>query len=57
MRAAQEEAAQALGDMAKDAARGIGDSGSARQMAIEVRDDNGLVLEAKFVLEIDRYRK
>lgn len=51
--AVQEEAARSLADMARDAARGF--KGSAvQQMTVEVRDDSGPVLEAKFCFEIAR---
>jgi uncharacterized protein YfcZ (UPF0381/DUF406 family) len=49
----QEEAARSLADMARDAIRARGDGGS-HEMAIEVRDDSGPVLEVKFTFEIDR---
>ncbi|WP_322596959.1 DUF6894 family protein [Bradyrhizobium sp. SEMIA] len=46
---AQQEAAQSLADMARDAIRS---DGTGHQMAIEVRDANGPVLQVKYVLEI-----
>lgn len=52
--AVQEEAARSLADMARDA---IGKKldGAGHQMAIEVRDDKGPVLQVKFTFEIDRH--
>ena len=55
--AVQEEAALSLADMARDEVR---KPSSARnpnhRMAIEVRDDNGPVLQVKFTFEIDKRR-
>lgn len=51
IQAVQEEAALSLADMARDAVRK--DHDGARQMAVEVRDDNGPVLQAKFTFGID----
>ena len=50
--AAQEEAALSLADMARDAVRIS--RRNAHLMQIEVRDDNGPVLQARFVFAIDR---
>jgi hypothetical protein len=49
----QEEAARSLVDMAKEGIC-ITDDGSARYMAIEVRNDLGLVLRATVTFEIER---
>ena len=49
----QEEAARSLADMARDAVRKNQDR-AGHEMAIEVRDDNGPVLQVKFTFEIDR---
>ena len=49
----QEEAARSLADMARDAIRAQGDE-VPREIAIEVRDDSGPVLQAKFTFEVDR---
>ena len=49
----QEEAARSLEDMARDA---VHRDGKRRPMAIEVRDDNGPVLQARFTFEIERQR-
>lgn len=46
---AQQEAAQTLADMARDAIRS---DGMGRQMAIEVRDANGPLVQVKYVFEI-----
>ena len=43
----QEEAARSLVDMAKDMVGGNGDSSPWHRLVIEVRDDNGPVLQAK----------
>jgi Domain of unknown function (DUF6894) len=51
--AVQEEAARALADMARDEVPLAG-NGPARHMAIEVRDDDGPVLHARFTFEIKR---
>jgi hypothetical protein len=51
----QEEAARALADMARDAFRKNHD-GPRHRMAIEVRDGNGPVLQARFTFEIDRHQ-
>jgi hypothetical protein len=50
--AAQEEAALSLADMARHAVRIS--RRNARLMQIEVRDDKGLILHAKFVFAIDQ---
>ena len=51
----QEEAARSLADMARDAVQTHRD-GTRRPMAIEVRDDHGPVLQARFTFEIERQR-
>jgi hypothetical protein len=54
--AVEEEAAFSLADMARGSVRKYrSDTGHA--MAIEVRDDNGPVLQAKFTFEISRQRR
>ena len=55
IQAVQEEAARSLADMARDAVRKNHD-GAGHQLAIEVRDDEGLVLQVRFTFEIDRQR-
>jgi len=54
IKAVQHEAAQALANMARDA---IGEypNGPLGPMAIEVRDDNGPVLEVKFQFSVGRH--
>jgi len=52
---AQSEAAHSLADMARDAVRRQR-GGKGQFMAIEVRDDNGPVLEVRLAFEIDRHR-
>ena len=49
--AAQQEAALSLADLSRDAVRML--RRNARLMQIEVRDDNGPVLQAKFVFAPD----
>ena len=56
LQAVQIEAARSLVDMARHAVWSRADTILAHRMAIEVRDDNGTVLQAKFTLEIDRHR-
>jgi uncharacterized protein YfcZ (UPF0381/DUF406 family) len=53
--AVQLEAARSLADMARDAVRTSHD-GADHRMSIEVRDDDGPVLQVKFTFEIDRHR-
>jgi hypothetical protein len=48
----QEEAVRALADMARD--RAEAGSGLARDLAIEVRDDNRPVMRARFTFDIER---
>ena len=52
MRAVQDEAARALAGFAWDAVRL--DGARSHQMAIEVRDKHGPVMEVKFLFEIAR---
>jgi hypothetical protein len=49
----EEEAALSLADMARDAVRSK-KSNLRQEMAIEVRDDHGPVLQLKFLFEVDR---
>jgi uncharacterized protein YfcZ (UPF0381/DUF406 family) len=51
----QEEAARSLADMARDAVQ-THRHGARRPMAIEVRDDIGPVLQARFTFEVERRR-
>ncbi|WFU18866.1 hypothetical protein [Bradyrhizobium sp. CB3481] len=51
----QEEAARVLADMARDTVRKDRDK-AGHEMAIEVRDDHGPVLQVKFTFEMDRHR-
>ena len=55
--AVQEEAARSLADVAKDAVRSRGRHVFGHWMAIEVRDEAGPVLQAKFTFEVDRHGK
>jgi hypothetical protein len=51
----QEEAARSLADMARDAVQSHRDV-TRRPMVIEVRDDSGPVLQARFTFEVERQR-
>jgi hypothetical protein len=53
--AVQEEAARALADMARDAIRARS-NGSGHQMAIEVRDQAGPVMQVRFTFEVHQLR-
>jgi uncharacterized protein DUF6894 len=53
LRAAQDEAARSLGDMARDAVRHI-NAETVQEMALEVRDGTGLVMHVRFSFEIER---
>ena len=55
MEAVQEEAARSLADMARDASWRP-HNGAGHRMAIEVRDDTGPVLQAKFTFQIERLK-
>ena len=50
-----EEAARSLADMARDAAQTHRNE-TRHPMAIEVRDDSGPVLQARFTFEVERQR-
>jgi hypothetical protein len=50
-----EEAARSLADMARNAMQ-THRGGTRRPMAIEVRDDSGAVLQARFTFEVERQR-
>jgi hypothetical protein len=53
MERVQQEAAKTLADMVRDAVlENLGPEGRARRMAIEVRSDDGPVLQARFSLEM-----
>jgi hypothetical protein len=57
IQAVQEEAARSLADMARDEVRRhAGDPNKRHRMAIEVRDDNGPVLQVKFAFEISKHK-
>lgn len=53
--AVQAEAARSLADMARDAVRKDRDC-AGHHMAIEVRDDNGPVLQVRFTFEMNRHK-
>jgi hypothetical protein len=50
----QEEAARALADMARDSVHGNPANRLGHRLAIEVRDDRGPMLQAKFTFETER---
>jgi hypothetical protein len=56
LEAAQKEAAQSLGGMARDAVATVNGSG-AEQLEIAVRDDDGPVMVVRFSFEINRKRQ
>ena len=57
IQAVQEEAARSLADMARDEVRRhSNDPNKRHRMAIEVRDDNGPLLQVKFTFEINKQR-
>ena len=57
IQAAQEEAARALADMARDEVRRGASIAGRRDMAVEVRDAGGAVLEVKFTFAINRHKQ
>lgn len=54
LRAAQDEAARGLAGVGWDSMRS--ERGEGHQVAIEVRDEQGLVLQLRFTFEITRIR-
>lgn len=54
LKAVQEEAARSLADMARDSIRKA--DRAAYEMAIEVRNDHGPVLQVRLTYAIDRHR-
>ncbi|WP_439369199.1 DUF6894 family protein [Bradyrhizobium sp. DASA03120] len=54
MEAVQNEAARALSDLARDTIRATAAFGVARNLSIEVRDDQGTVMQARFQFDIKR---
>ncbi|RXT54298.1 DUF6894 family protein [Bradyrhizobium betae] len=54
LQAAQAEAARSLADMARDAVDDLTATPDKRDMAIEVRDAAGPVMQVKFTFEIER---
>lgn len=57
IQAVQEEAARSLADIARDEVRSANGRKQERQMTIEVRDDDGPVLQVKFTFKIDRKKR
>jgi hypothetical protein len=53
--AVQDEAARVLADMAKDNVHHVNGNGSVRYLAIEVCDEHGPVMLAKFSFSLDAY--
>jgi len=56
LRAVQAEAAKSLADMARDAVHGFPPAAGQQNMAIEVRDNCGPLLQVKLSLEVERLR-
>ena len=52
-RAVQAEAAKSVADMARDAVLSAAPTGDRQQMAIEVRDRGGPVMQVKFCFQIE----
>lgn len=52
VRTAQDEAARTLADMLRDFVQGEGGAGPSPVMAVEVRNDDGPVLQLKITLEV-----
>jgi len=57
LKAVQTEAARSLADMAKHAVWTSAETMLGHRMAIEVRDDNGPVLQAKFTFELEQHKQ
>ncbi len=56
LRAVQAEAAKSLADMARDAVHGFPPASGRQDMAIEVRDDVGPLMQVKFTFEVESFR-
>ena len=56
LRAVQAEAAKSLADMARDAVRSYPLSVGRQDMAIEVRDEIGPLMQVRFTFEVERLR-
>jgi hypothetical protein len=54
LEAVQEEAARSLADMARDELRRIAKNGGGHEMAIEVRDEAGPVLQVTLTFAVNR---
>jgi len=57
LKAVQVEAARSLVDIARHAVWTSAETMLGHQMAIEVRDENGPVLQAKFTFELNQYKQ
>lgn len=55
-RAVQAEAAKSVADLARDAVLSAAPTGDRQEMAIEVRDSNGPVMQVKFNFQIEDLR-
>jgi hypothetical protein len=56
LRAVQAEAAKSLADMTRDAVHIFSPVSGTRHMAIEVRDEAGLVMQVKFTFEVEKLK-
>lgn len=57
MEEVQEEAVHSLAELARDAARRMARDGKALDMAIEVRDDDGPLMQVRFTFDVKRLRQ
>ena len=56
LRAVQAEAAKSLADMARDAVNNFSPAVGRQDMAIEVRDDTGPLMQVRFTFEVESLR-
>lgn len=56
LRAVQAEAAKSLADMARDAVHNFPPATGRQDMAIEVRDDTGPLMQVRFSFEVESLR-
>jgi uncharacterized protein DUF6894 len=57
LEAVQMEAAQSLAEMARHAVWSRAEAKLGRRLGIEVRDENGSILQAKFTFEIEQHKQ
>ena len=57
LQAVQIEAARSLTDMARHTVWERAETILGHRMAVEVRDDNGPVLQAKFIFEVEKHQQ